>query len=101
MQITYARKPYNPVDYHILPNGYVDVFMHKNETTETDDEGDLFYTAEEVYFQIDKSVTKEQIESNFDYFWNDAEKCAIPEQPLELRNRADIDYIAIMTGVEL
>lgn len=23
------------------------------------------------------------------------------EQPLELRNRADIDYIAIMTGVEL
>lgn len=24
-----------------------------------------------------------------------------PEPPLELRNRADIDYIAIMTGVEL
>lgn len=23
------------------------------------------------------------------------------EQPLELRNRADIDYIAIMTGVDL
>lgn len=24
-----------------------------------------------------------------------------PQQPLEVRNRADIDYIAIMTGVEL
>lgn len=24
-----------------------------------------------------------------------------PEQPLEVRNRADIDYIAVMTGVEL
>jgi hypothetical protein len=31
----------------------------------------------------------------------DTIKNAPVEQPLEVRNRADIDYIAIMTGVEL
>ncbi|MDF2881667.1 MAG: hypothetical protein K0R54_2224 [Clostridiaceae bacterium] len=31
----------------------------------------------------------------------DAIKNMPTEQPLEIRNRADIDYIAIMTGVDL
>lgn len=70
MQLSYKDNPHNRVDYFPLSNGYADVFLHKNETTETDEEGNLQYVAEEVYFQVEKSVTKEQIEGNFDYWWN-------------------------------
>ncbi len=36
MQISQSHKPHNRVDYYPLPNGYVDVFLHKNERTETE-----------------------------------------------------------------
>ena len=67
MQLSYKDKPHNKLDYFALPNGYADVFLHRNEKIETDDEGNTQYIAEETYFQIEQSVTKEQIESNFDY----------------------------------
>ncbi|MEC1778395.1 hypothetical protein [Schinkia azotoformans] len=72
MRISRSSKPQNKVDYFALPNGFADVFMRRNEITETDDEGNVNYVSEEVYFQIDKSVTKQQIEDNFDLMWNDA-----------------------------
>lgn len=87
MQISYKDRPHNKVDYYLLPNGYADVYLHRNEKIETDDEGNVQYVAEEVYFQIEQSVTKEQIESNFNYMWHDAEK-VIEEPTLEERLQA-------------
>ena len=73
MQTSYSPKPHNRVDYYPLANGYADVFLHRNETEEADEDGSLVYKAEEVYFQIEQAVTKEQIEQNFDYMWQDTE----------------------------
>lgn len=73
MQLSRSPKTNNAVDYYLLPNGSVDVFLHRNETTELDDEENVVYIAEEVYFQVDQSVTKEYIESNFDLMWQDSE----------------------------
>lgn len=84
MQISYSPKPHNRVDYFPLPNGHADVFLHRNETTETDEEGNIQYVAEEVYFQIEQSVTKETIEENFDYMWHDAEKDKVELTELDI-----------------
>lgn len=84
MQISYSPKPHNRVDYFPLPNGYADVFLHRNETAETDEEGNIQYVAEEVYFQIEQSVTKETIEENFDYMWHDAEKDKVELTELDI-----------------
>ena len=84
MQISYSPKPHNRVDYFPLPNGHADVFLHRNETTETDEEGNIQYVAEEVYFQIEQSVTKEMIEENFDYMWHDAEKDKVELTELDI-----------------
>lgn len=84
MQVSYSPKPHNRVDYFPLPNGYADVFLHRNETTETDEEGNIQYVAEEVYFQIEQSVTKETIEENFDYMWQDAERDKVEPTKLDI-----------------
>lgn len=79
MQLSYKPVPHNNVDYYLLPNGYADVFLHRNEKIEVDEDGNIQYVAEEVYFQVDQSITKEEIELNFDYMWTDAEKEPIAE----------------------
>lgn len=71
MQLSYKYKPHNEIDYFILPNGYADVFLHKNEAIETDSEGNVQYVAEEIFFQTEKS--KEEIELNFDNYWENGE----------------------------
>lgn len=100
MQLSYRYKPHNKVDYYPLPNGYADVYLHRNEKIETDDEGNTQYIAEETYFQIEQSVTKEQIESNFDYMWSDAEK-VVEEPTLEERLQAleTVELERILGGV--
>ena len=87
MKISYNSKPHNKVDYFLLPNGYADVFLHKNIKNETDEEGNEVYMADEVYFQIESTVTKEQIEGDFDFWWNDATN-TIVEPTLEERIQA-------------
>lgn len=69
MQITQSHKPFNKVDYYPLSNGYVDVFLHKTETQETDEDGGIFFKAEEVYFQVSNTITKQDIEEGFDFYW--------------------------------
>lgn len=96
MQLSQSFKPHNQVDYYPLPNGYADVFLHRNEETEKDDDDNTIYIAEEVYFQVAQSVTKEDIEENFDYMWNDAEvitKEPSAEERLEALERAMLDLI--------
>ena len=104
MQLSYKPTPHNQVDYYHLPTGYADVFLHRNERTETCEEGGMQYVAEEVYFQIHQSVTKQQIEGNFDYMWEDAEKESIPE-PTEyeiLRDYVlDLDFRMILLELGL
>ena len=87
MQLSYRDKSHNKVDYFALPNGYADVYLHNNEKVVADEEGNQQYVAEEVYFQVEQSVTKEQIEMNFDFMWDDAEK-VIEEPTLEKRVQA-------------
>ena len=87
MQLSYKDKKHNKVDYFALPNGYADVFLHKNEFEEVDSEGNTRYVAEEVYFQVEQTITKEQIENNFDFMWNDAEN-VITEPTVEERLQA-------------
>lgn len=74
MQIAQSHKPFNGVDYYPLQNGFVDVYLHKNDTQETDEDGNAFYKAEEVYFQVKDSITKSMVEDDFDMYWeNDGE----------------------------
>lgn len=74
MQISYSPKPHNRVDYYPLQNGYADVFLYRNKVEQTDEDSNPIYVAEEVYFQIHQSISKEDIESNFNYMWEDAEQ---------------------------
>jgi len=76
------------VDYFLLPNGSVDVFLRKNETTQADEEGGIQYVAEEVYFRVDATVTKEDIEQNFEHWWGVGSKKAVAEPTGEERLQA-------------
>ncbi len=96
MRITQSHKPFNRVDYYVLGNGYADVFMHRNETQEVDDEGNIIYKAEEVYYQIEDSISKEQIEDNFDFMWEDAEEEKTQEPTLDERLQMAEDTILFM-----
>ena len=101
MQISYKDKPHNKVDYYLLPNGYADVFLHRNETIETtiNEEGEEHtqYKSDEIYFQVESSVTKEYIENNFDYMWKETEEKNIKEPTDEERIKAIEDAIIFLT----
>lgn len=88
MELSYKASSHKSVDYYPLPNGYADVFLHRNEKIETDEEGNKQFVAEEIYFQVEQSMTKEQIELNFDYMWNDSEKIKVKEPTIEERLQA-------------
>ena len=94
MQLSYKDKSHDRVEYFPLPNGYADVFLHKNERIEIDEEGSKQYVAEEVYFQIEQSITKEMIEKNFDFMWNDARhiKAEHTLDDLQLEYIIELDY---------
>lgn len=84
MQLSYKDKPHNRVDYFPLPNGFADVFLHRNEKIEIGEDGDRIYVAEEVCFQIEQSATKEFIEQNFEYMWDDAENPTTEPTEIEI-----------------
>lgn len=94
MQLSYKDKSHDRVEYFPLPNGYADVFLHKNERIEIDEEGSKQYVAEEVYFQIEQSITKEMIEENFDFMWNDARHIKVEPtlDVLQLEYIIELDY---------
>lgn len=96
----------NLIDSFELPDGSFDYFLRKNETIETRIQESIegeetaeyqVYAYDEVYFN---SVQLMDIEENFEsYFLNPPEKTA--DIPVDEQLRADVDYLAIMTGVEL
>lgn len=77
-----SHKSYNAVDYFWLGT-IADVFLHKNISAETGEDGNQYYTADEVYLQT--ILTKEYIESHFDEVWDAAE---LPKQsPMSIEER--------------
>jgi len=98
MQISRSPKPHNKVDYYPLPSGYADVFLHRNETTELDEDGNTIYVSEEVYTQVKSETTKEQIELNFDQFWNDAETIVVEPTTEERLKALESAMIEIILG---
>lgn len=106
MQKTESPIKLNLIDSFELPDGSFDYFLRKNETIETRIQESIegeetaeyqVYAYDEVYFNSDQLT---DIEENFEsYFSNPPEKKA--EIPVDEQLRADVDYLAIMTGVEL
>lgn len=75
MEVAQSHKPFKRINYYPLGDGFVDVFLHKNETQEVDEEGNTVYKAEEVYFQTRSNIAKEMIEDDFDSYWeNEGER---------------------------
>lgn len=70
MQLSYKDKPHNKIEYYSLPSGLVDIFLHKNEVVELDEEDNEVFIAEEIYFQVNKSTVRKSIEENFDLYWD-------------------------------
>lgn len=66
---------FDEVQYMLLPNGMVDVWLRKNIRSETrvDESSNDEYIvncADELYFQIDSSLASEQdIRDNFNKYW--------------------------------
>lgn len=80
-------KTYAPLDVelkavvYMVVGDHVDVFLRKNITTETIEEthDDVtteykIQSADEVYFQVDFSVSEDDIKSNFDKYWTYGEQ---------------------------
>ena len=75
MEMAQSPKPFKRINYYPLGDGFVDVFLHKNETQEVDEEGNIIYKAEEVFFRVKDSITKSTIEDDFDSYWeNECER---------------------------
>lgn len=98
---SYNTQKMKSVSYYSLPDGMADVYLRRELPTEKDEDGNDVYVYEEVVFKISTDITEDEIRDNFDLLFEDAHTLDKKEVTLEERNRADIDYVAIMTGVEL
>lgn len=99
MELSYKDIPHNKIDYFILPNGRADVFLHKNEKTEIDEDDNTVYIAEEVYFQVDRLITKAMIEDDFDSYWEDEGEKVANEPTTEERIEMLEDTINFLLGL--
>ena len=99
MQMAQSHKPFKRVNYYPLGDGYVDVFLHKNDTQEIDEEGNTIHKAEEVYFQIKNSITKEIIEENFDLYWDNEGERVVNEPTTEERMEMLETMLSVLLGV--
>lgn len=99
MQIAQSHKPFNKVDYYPLQNGYVDVYLHKNNTQEVDEEGNTIYKTEEVYFQVKDNITKSMIEDDFDMYWENEGERVVNELTATERIEILEDTINFLLGL--
>ena len=72
----------NTVDYYKLPNGKVDVFLRKNFDSYKSEDVEVF-TCDEKIIQVDKSISKETIENNFEHYWQENHREKTVEEKLE------------------
>ena len=99
MQIAQSHKPFNKVDYYPLQNGVVDVYLHKNNIQEVDEEGNTIHKAEEVYFQVKDSITKSTIEDDFDMYWENEGERVVNELTATERIEILEDTINFLLGL--
>lgn len=99
MELSYKDIPHNKIDYFVLHNGRVDVFLHKNEETELGEDGNTVYVAEEVYFQVDSLTTKDMIEEKFDSYWENEGERVVEEATTEERVEMLEDTINFLLGL--
>lgn len=99
MQISHSSKPHNKVDYYPLPNGYVDVFLRRNEREELDEEGNIQYIAEEAYFRVTKDITKEIIEESFEQYWENKGEIDVKDVSAEYRLLMLEDTVNFLLGL--
>lgn len=69
MRLSHKNDSHNKIEYFPLPCGKVDVFLHKNEIVEIDEDENKVYVAEEVYFQVGNHVRLEDVEEDFEKYW--------------------------------
>lgn len=79
ISIVHSYEVLQPVRVVQLPNGSTDIWLRQNiqgPLTEVSEEGfsNTFYTADEGYLRSSDIVTEEQVEINFDAFWDEAER---------------------------
>lgn len=99
---SYTNTAMPKISYFVLPDSEMaDVYLRKELPPEIDAEGEEVFVYDEVNFKISSDITQQRIEENFELLFNDSKALDERELPLEEKNRADIDYLAVMTGVEL
>ena len=99
---SYTNTAMPKISYFVHPDGkMVDVYLRKQLPTEVDAEGEVVFVYDEVAFKISRDITQQQIEENFELLFSDSKALDERELPLEEKNRADIEYLAVMTGVKL
>ena len=99
MELSYSNKSHERIAYYPLSNGYADVFLHRNETTVEDEDGGIQYVAEEVYFQIKQSVTKEMIEESFEQYWENKGEVVVKDVSAEYRLLMLEDTVNFLLGL--
>ena len=77
MHKTYCNAEQEKITYQVIPSGRANVWLRGDatevETAATTEGGEVqkSYEQDELYFTVDpKLVTKEQIEEDFDFFFN-------------------------------
>lgn len=80
------------VSYYLLPNGCVDVFLRKNFDTYENEDGETVHTWDEKIIRVKETVTKEEIEENFEQWWEStkAEEIDLAKRVKELEDVIDI-----------
>lgn len=104
MQATYTQRP-DAVSVQIHAQG-TDVFLRRNITETKDAEtGQPLWTCEEVQGRLEYPVTVEEVEADFDGWYNAIASTRAPARKSETEQlaqlRADVDWIAAMVGVDL
>ena len=107
MQKTVSATEILPIEI-LIKKGKSEVWLRRNIDWVEVDDGELgnyeYYTAEEVHGNLPYTVTYDEIEENFDEFWDQFDYSGLSdrqltERVLELTQtvQAQIDFTAIMT----
>lgn len=104
MQTSYIQQP-DRVSAFTHSQG-TDVFMRRDIREREDEEtGQTLYDCEEVQARLATPVTATEIEADFDEWWEIIASTPKPQQHTTEERlaqlRADVDFIAVMTGVGL
>lgn len=63
-----------------LKNGVMDVYLRKNFSTYEDEEGNTVHTSEEKHIQLSQDITIQDIEDNFESYWNETKELEITDK---------------------